>query len=74
MRTHTPPVVTTREDGTNSTRHTVQRVCNGCHRGIGDVTEDEMNCITSGRPLPDVRHECPWCALFLAEERANGHA
>mgnify|MGYP003609793331 CR=1 FL=1 len=68
MRTHTLPEVTVREDGTASTRFTVQRVCNGCRRGIGDVTSDEMDCIIADRPLPDVRHECPWCALFLAEE------
>lgn len=70
MRTHTPPVTTIREDGRTSTRHTVQRACNGCGHDIGDVTEEEMEAAINGWPLPDVRHECAWCAMFLAEEVA----
>lgn len=68
MRTHTPPQVTVKPSGRTSTTLTVQRVCNGCHRGIGDVTDDEIERCIAGLPLPDVRHECPWCSPFLTEE------
>lgn len=68
MRTHTPPHVTTRPDGTTSTRITVQRVCNGCGHDVGDVNADEMEAVITGDRLQDVRFECPWCAPFLAEE------
>lgn len=71
MRTHTPPETIVREDGTTTTRHKVQRACNGCGRDVGDVTEAEMEAVINGRPLADVRDECPWCAMFLAEEPAN---
>lgn len=67
MRTHTPPRVTTKPDGRTTTTHTVQRACNGCHRTIGDVTDEEMDAAMNGLPLPDVRDECPWCAPFLTE-------
>jgi hypothetical protein len=46
---------------------TVQRVCNGCGRDIGDVTSAEIDAAIAGLPLSDVRHECPWCAPFLTE-------
>lgn len=68
MRTHTPLRTITRPDGRASTRFTVQRVCNGCGHDIGDVTSEEMDAVMDSRPLPDVRHECPWCAPFLTEE------
>lgn len=70
MRTHTPPQTLTRPDGSTSTQHRVQRVCNGCGRGVGDVTDEEMAVVMEGRPLPDVRDECPWCAMFLTETGA----
>lgn len=57
-----------------STVGTVQRCCNGCGRDIGDVTDDEMTAAINGWPLPDVRDECPWCAMFLAEESAHERA
>jgi hypothetical protein len=38
--------------------HTVQRVCNGCGREIGDATEAEINAAATGQPLPDAREEC----------------
>ena len=41
---------------------TTKRVCNGCSQMLGDITEAEMNAAIAGRPLPDVRSECPACA------------
>ncbi len=70
MRTHTPFQTITRPDGSTATRMTVQRVCNGCGHDVGDVTDEEMDAVMEGRPLPDVRHECSWCAPFLAETGA----
>lgn len=67
-RTHTPPQEIRHPDGRITRRMVVQRCCNGCHREIGDTTEHEIECSVTGRPLPDVRNECPWCAPFLAEE------
>lgn len=40
---------------------TVQRCCNGCGEQIGDVTLIEIELGIAGRPLPDVRMECPRC-------------
>jgi hypothetical protein len=46
----------------NGRRHiTVQRCCNGCGDPLGDVTMIEINLAIDGRPLPDVRPECPRC-------------
>lgn len=67
MRTTTSPKVTVHADGRNTTTYVVQRCCNGCGRGIGDIKDTELDCAITGRPLPDVRHECPWCAIFLSE-------
>ncbi|AEI11842.1 hypothetical protein Celgi_1323 [Cellulomonas gilvus ATCC 13127] len=39
-------------------RLTVQRVCNGCGRALGDATTAELEAAVSGAPLPDVRVEC----------------
>ncbi|MFI2434652.1 hypothetical protein [Streptomyces sp. NPDC018693] len=39
----------------------VKRACNGCARYIGDATDAEIEACVTGRPLPDVRHECPHC-------------
>lgn len=61
MRTHTPPVVTERPDGTTSTTITVQRCCNGCGHPLGDVTDDEIEAVLTGDRLQDVRYECPRC-------------
>lgn len=70
MRTNTPPQRITRPDGGTSTRITTKRCCNGCGHEVGDVTIREIEAILDGRPLPDVRHECAWCAMFLAEAGA----
>jgi hypothetical protein len=40
---------------------TTKRACNGCGNLLGDITEHEMTAAISGRPLPDVRRECPAC-------------
>lgn len=70
-RTHTPRREIRHADGRVSTVLVTQRCCNGCGREIGDVNEMELDCAVTGRPLPDVRTECPWCAPFLAEETAS---
>lgn len=57
-RTTTPP----RKLPDGSTRHTVQRACNGCYETIGDVTDDEMQRAIAGLPMLDVRDECPRCS------------
>lgn len=67
MRPKSQPRVIERDDGRRSTTVVVQRCCNGCGHEIGDVTNDEVLLAYAGRMLPDVRHECPWCAPFLAE-------
>lgn len=56
-RTHTP--ARTNPDG--STTIKMKRACNGCGTLIGDVTDEEMTAGINGRPLPDVRRECPSC-------------
>ena len=56
-RHKTPP--STFPDGSQSI--TVQRCCNGCGDTLGDVTMAEIECAIDGRPLPDVRMECPNC-------------
>jgi hypothetical protein len=56
-RHRTPP--STFPDGSQSI--TVQRCCNGCGGTLGDVTMAEIECAIDGRPLPDVRMECPRC-------------
>lgn len=57
-RTVTPPQHHTDEDGRSWTTRTVQRVCNGCGRSLGDVTDEEMKAVTAGLRLPDVTGEC----------------
>ncbi|MFD3336099.1 hypothetical protein ACFWV1_26145 [Streptomyces sp. NPDC058700] len=57
-RTNTPD--RTNPDGTRTI--TTKRACNGCGQLIGDITTAEMNAAVDGRPLPDVRRECPTCA------------
>ena len=44
---------------------TVQRCCNGCGLSLGDVTLTEIECAIDGRPLPDVRPECPDCRPLM---------
>lgn len=56
-RPWTPDV--TNPDGSTTKR--MKRACNGCGELLGDVTEEEMNAACEGRPLPDVRDECPRC-------------
>lgn len=58
VRTRTPDRIN--PDG--STTCTTQRVCNGCAAKLGDVTDVEMSAALHGRPLPDVRGECPRCS------------
>lgn len=48
------------EDG--STTFRMKRACNGCGQFIGDITDAEFTAAVNGRPLPDVRKECPACA------------
>ncbi len=38
-----------------------KRCCNGCGQRIGDVLDEEIQAVMEGRPLPDVRDECPTC-------------
>lgn len=77
MRTHTPDRIIERPDGSKSTRLAVKRACNGCGNDVGDVSVLEIEASIDGRPLPDVRGECPWCADLLApaawRARTNAH-
>lgn len=56
-RTNTPD--RTNPDG--STTIKMKRACNGCGERLGDITDEEMTAAINGRPLPDVRRECPNC-------------
>jgi hypothetical protein len=47
-------------DGSKTIR--TKRACNGCGQLIGDITDEEFTAAMFGRPLPDVRRECPSCA------------
>ncbi len=49
----------------------VKRACNGCQRLIGDVTEEELDCVIAGQSLPDVRAECGCDRLDAIRERAQ---
>ncbi|GGU84567.1 hypothetical protein GCM10010275_19530 [Streptomyces litmocidini] len=40
---------------------TTKRACNGCGQLLGDINNAEMSAAIGGRPLPDVRRECPSC-------------
>ncbi|MCX5285964.1 hypothetical protein [Streptomyces sp. NBC_00198] len=60
-RPDTPDVVTYDEQGRKSTRISTKRACNGCGALLGDLTDDEFTAGINGRPLPDVRQECPTC-------------
>ncbi|GHC38541.1 hypothetical protein GCM10010348_77380 [Streptomyces anthocyanicus] len=49
----------------------MKRACNGCGSLLGDVTEQEMAAGINGRPLPDVRRECPTCAPTAPEPKCQ---
>lgn len=51
---------------------TVKRCCNGCSTEFGDVTAAELDAAIAGRPLPDVRDECPTCAPRSTVTRVGG--
>ena len=50
-----------RVHGDGSRTITTKRACNGCGALVGDITDAEMEAAIGGRPLPDVRQECPTC-------------
>lgn len=56
-RTDTPD----RINSSGSRTITTKRACNGCGQLLGDITNEEMAAAIAGRPLPDVRRECPAC-------------
>lgn len=58
-RPDTPDVKTER-----GKRITVKRMCNGCGRSLGDVTDAELDAAVSGARLPDVREECGCKAVW----------
>jgi hypothetical protein len=62
-RTNTPDRFN--EDGSRTI--TTKRACNGCGTLLGDVTRGEMNAAIAGRPMPDVRRECPTCSPTAPE-------
>lgn len=66
-RTFTPDRVEITEDGRKVTHITTKRCCNGCGQYVGDVTDAEMAAAIGGRPLPDVRRECPACSPTAPE-------
>lgn len=65
-RTRTPDVTVN-----GRKRIHVSRCCNGCGEPVGDVTDQEIACAADGRPLPDVRGECPRCAPELEAGNAG---
>ncbi|MFC8008724.1 hypothetical protein [Streptomyces cinereoruber] len=66
-RTNTPD--RTNPDGTKTI--TTKRACNGCGHLLGDITGTEMNAAIHGRPLPDVRRECPHHTPTAPEPRCT---
>lgn len=62
-RTNTPDRVN--DNGSRTIK--MKRACNGCGRHLGDVTDDEWTAAINGRPLPDVRRECPACGPTAPE-------
>lgn len=62
-RPNTPDRVN--EDGSRTI--TTKRACNGCGDLLGDLTDQEMAAAIGGRPLPDVRRECPACGPTAPE-------
>lgn len=61
QRLSTPDRKRVDEDGRTVTRITTQRVCNGCNKGVGDATEEEIVAGQLGRALPDATQDCPAC-------------
>lgn len=59
-RPDTPDRIRITEDGRKITTITMKRHCPDGHQ-LGDVTPAELQAAVDGRPLPDVRHECPTC-------------
>lgn len=70
-RTRTPDVITVDDDGHKTTAFTVQRACNGCSQGLGDVTDEEMARAVHGLPPGDVRGECDNCRPLVELEAAG---
>ena len=62
-RTSTPDRIN--PDGSRTI--TTKRACNGCGELIGDITDHELGAAIAGRPLPDVRRECPACGPTAPE-------
>jgi len=52
-------------------RITVKRVCDGCGKPIGDVTEAELDRTVAGLPLLSVRGECPNCMPARIDTRTE---
>lgn len=64
-RTWTPSTWTTLTPGSGTRAGGViaaKRACNGCGEKIGDPTDLETAYALAGKPLPDVRGECPNCS------------
>lgn len=57
------PYTPTRVLDNGSTRITVKRTCERCHRPIGDATEQELEASIAGHPLPSVVDECGCVAV-----------
>lgn len=49
--------------GNDCERIEVKRACNGCGELLGNLTNVEIEDAVDGRPLPDVRGECPACSF-----------
>lgn len=62
----TRPRTPDRKNENGSTTVHVQRCCNGCGETIGDATQAELDCAVTGRPLPDMRGECPNCSAVTS--------
>lgn len=67
IRNNTPDRRTVNAEGRTVTTMTTKRACNGCGQLLGDITDSEMNAAIAGRPLPDVRKECPNCGPTAPE-------
>jgi hypothetical protein len=63
----TRPNTPDRVNADGSRTMTSKRACNGCSALLGDVTDHEMAAAIAGRPMPDVRKECPVCGPTAPE-------
>ncbi|MFC8361099.1 hypothetical protein ACFUIY_14650 [Streptomyces griseorubiginosus] len=61
------PSTPDRRHADGSTTITMKRACNGCGTRLGDATDEELVAGMNGRPLPDVRRECPTCGPTAPE-------